>query len=204
MKQNSFTISPIRVGSFVDGCCGCLCIDGGDAVNRPENCWVKVLLRCCISCRLAGVRFAGGKSPGISAALTAALSFDYLFIPPYGTFNIGSLEGWLLLFLFIAAAILVVGRIQSILSEKQNRERKATFLYEMVAAIANQQTREGIAGAHCQPDPAKISGRIRPGSPERYGNNAASNRMRSRLPRSKTTKKTRPGAPHRFRPGADW
>ena len=30
---------------------------------------------------------------------------------------------------------------------RQNRERKATFLYEMVAAIANQQTREGIAGA---------------------------------------------------------
>jgi K+-sensing histidine kinase KdpD len=88
-----------------------------------------------------------GKIAGVSAALTAALTFDYLFIPPYGTFNIGSLEGWLLLFLFIAAAILVVGRIQSILWEGQNRERKATFLYEMVAAIANQQTREGIAGA---------------------------------------------------------
>jgi K+-sensing histidine kinase KdpD len=86
-----------------------------------------------------------GQIAGVSAALTAALSFDYLFIPPYGTFNIGSLEGWLLLFLFFAVSILVVGRIQSILGEMQNRERKATFLYEMVAAIANQQTREGIA-----------------------------------------------------------
>ncbi len=88
-----------------------------------------------------------GQLVGVSAALTAALSFDYLFILPYGTFNIGSLEGWLLLFLFIAMAILVVGRIQSILTEEQERERKATFLYEMVAAIANQPTREGIAGA---------------------------------------------------------
>jgi K+-sensing histidine kinase KdpD len=88
-----------------------------------------------------------GQLAGVSAALTAALSFDFLFIPPYGTFNIGSLEGWLLLFLFITASILVVGRIQTILWEERNRERKATFLFEMVAAIAREHTRARIAGA---------------------------------------------------------
>ena len=88
-----------------------------------------------------------GQLAGVSAALTAALAFDFLFIPPYGTFNIGSLEGWLLLFLFIAAAILVIGRIQSVFLDVQNRERKATFLFEMVAAIAKEQTRPGIARA---------------------------------------------------------
>ncbi len=88
-----------------------------------------------------------GQIAGVSAALTAALSFDFLFIPPYYTFTIGSLEGWLLLFLFIAASILVVGRFQAILWEEQTRGRKATFLYEVVASIANQQTREGIARA---------------------------------------------------------
>jgi hypothetical protein len=86
-----------------------------------------------------------GQIAGVSAALTAALCFDFLFIPPYHTFTIGRLEGWLLLFLFIATAILVVGRIQTILTEEHQRERKATFLFEMVAAIANQATREGIA-----------------------------------------------------------
>jgi K+-sensing histidine kinase KdpD len=98
-----------------------------------------------IPCGWCTVRW--GQIAGVSAALTAALSFDFLFIPPYGTFNIGSLEGWLLLFLFIAVSILVVGRFQTILGEEQNRERKATFLYEVVASIANQQTREGIARA---------------------------------------------------------
>lgn len=88
-----------------------------------------------------------GQPAGVIAALTAALSFDYLFIPPYGTFHIGSLEGWLLLILFIGMATLVVGRIQSILTEERERERKATFLYEVVAAISNQATREGIARA---------------------------------------------------------
>jgi K+-sensing histidine kinase KdpD len=87
-----------------------------------------------------------GQAAGVSAALAAGMFFDYLFIPPYGTFNIGSLEGWLLLFLFIAAAILVVGRIQSLLWEEQNRGRQAAFLYEMVAAIATQNSRQGIAG----------------------------------------------------------
>jgi hypothetical protein len=88
-----------------------------------------------------------GQLAGVSAAMTAALSFDYLFIPPYGTFHIGSLEGWLLLFLFIGMAILVVGRIQSILTEERERERKATFLFEVVAAISSQATREGVARA---------------------------------------------------------
>ncbi len=86
-----------------------------------------------------------GQIAGVSAALTAALSFDFLFIPPYGTFTIGSLEGWLLLFLFIGATILVIGRIQSTLSEWQNRERNATFLYEIVVAMASQANLEGIA-----------------------------------------------------------
>lgn len=86
-----------------------------------------------------------GQIAGVSAALTAALCFDFLFIPPYGTFTIGSLEGWLLWILFSAVSILVVGRIQTVLGDWQNRERKATFLYEMVAAMANQQSRQGIA-----------------------------------------------------------
>jgi K+-sensing histidine kinase KdpD len=98
-----------------------------------------------VPCGWCTVRW--GQMAGVSAALTAALSFDFFFIPPYNTLDIGSLEGWLLLFLFVAASTLVVGRFQAILSEEQNRERKATFLYEIVASFANQQTREGIARA---------------------------------------------------------
>jgi len=98
-----------------------------------------------VPCGWCTVRW--GQMAGVSAALTAALCFDFFFIPPYYTLDIGSLEGWLLLFLFIAASILVVGRFQAILGEEQNRGREATFLYEVVASIANQQTREGIARA---------------------------------------------------------
>ena len=36
-----------------------------------------------------------GQLPGISAALTAALAFDFLFIPPFYTFAVARLEGHL-------------------------------------------------------------------------------------------------------------
>ena len=52
-----------------------------------------------------------GQIAGISAAITAALSFDYLFIPPYGTFNIGSLEGWLIIIIFLLVAVVIVGAV---------------------------------------------------------------------------------------------
>ena len=82
-----------------------------------------------------------GQISGVSAALTAALLFDFLFIPPFYTFVIGSLEGWLMLVIFFAVAILVVGRIQDSLS----KAREATFMYELSSALANARTQEAVA-----------------------------------------------------------
>ena len=82
-----------------------------------------------------------GQVAGTSAALTAALLFDFLFIPPFYTFVIGSLEGWLLLVIFFGIAILVVGRIQDSLS----KAREATFMYELSSALANVGTQDAVA-----------------------------------------------------------
>lgn len=82
-----------------------------------------------------------GQESGVSAALTAALCFDFLFIPPFYTFVVGSLEGWLVLVIFFAVAILVVGRIQDSLS----KAREATFMYELSAALSNVRTQEAVA-----------------------------------------------------------
>jgi two-component system sensor histidine kinase KdpD len=86
-----------------------------------------------------------GKLAGASASLTAALAFDFFFIPPFYTFTIGSLEGWLLLVIFMAASIIIVGRVQSVILNERNRGHEATFMYELVAAISNLQSREAIA-----------------------------------------------------------
>jgi K+-sensing histidine kinase KdpD len=82
-----------------------------------------------------------GQLAGVSAALTAALLFDFLFIPPFYTFVVGSLEGWLVLVIFFAVAILVVGRIQDSLS----KAREATFMYELSSALANVRTQEAVS-----------------------------------------------------------
>jgi K+-sensing histidine kinase KdpD len=82
-----------------------------------------------------------GQVAGMSAALTAALCFDFLFIPPFYTFAVGSLESWLLLVIFLAIAIVVVGRIQDSLS----KAREATFMYELSSALANARTQDAVA-----------------------------------------------------------
>jgi K+-sensing histidine kinase KdpD len=82
-----------------------------------------------------------GQAAGMTAALTAALCFDFLFIPPFYTFAVGSLEGWLVIVIFLAIAIVVVGRIQNSLS----RAHEATFMYELSSALANLRTQDAVA-----------------------------------------------------------
>lgn len=93
---------------------------------------------------LAPIAWSASKwsqASGVSAALTAALCFDFLFIPPFYTFAVGSLEGWLVLVIFFAIAIVVVGRIQDSLS----RAREATFMYELSSALANVRSQDAVA-----------------------------------------------------------
>jgi two-component system, OmpR family, sensor histidine kinase KdpD len=82
-----------------------------------------------------------GLVPGIIAALTATLCFDFLFIPPFFTFTVGSLEGWLILVFFLGVAIFVVENIQSSLT----KAREAVFMYELSIALSSQRTQDAIA-----------------------------------------------------------
>ncbi|MGC1376238.1 MAG: DUF4118 domain-containing protein [Anaerolineales bacterium] len=86
-----------------------------------------------------------GQGPGMAAALTAALLFDFYFIPPFYTFAVGMLEGWLVLAIFLTVAIVVVGRIQTSLSKAQTSEREAIFMYELSTLLAIARTQEAVA-----------------------------------------------------------
>jgi K+-sensing histidine kinase KdpD len=82
-----------------------------------------------------------GQLPGIIAALAAALAFDFFFIPPFHTFTVGRLEGWLVLAIFLAVAIVVVGRINaSVLIA-----REAVFKSELCSILADSRTPEAVA-----------------------------------------------------------
>lgn len=88
-----------------------------------------------------------GQPAGISAALAAALTFDFFFIPPFFTFAVGQLEGWLVLSIFLAVAILVVGRIEDALSRAHTSERDAKLMYELGMALAGLRTRQAVLHA---------------------------------------------------------
>ena len=82
-----------------------------------------------------------GLLPGLSAALAAAMCFDFLFIPPFNTFVIGRLEGWLVLVIFLVVAVLVVEQIQASLT----KAHEAVFMYELSSALAGKRTQEAVA-----------------------------------------------------------
>lgn len=86
-----------------------------------------------------------GQWPGVCAAVSAFLCFDFFFIPPYYTFNVGSVEGWLVLIIFLIVAVAIIGRIQYGLSQAQQREREAIFMYELSVALAGVDRQEDVA-----------------------------------------------------------
>jgi K+-sensing histidine kinase KdpD len=88
-----------------------------------------------------------GQLPGVCAALMAGLMFDFFFIPPFYTFTVGSLDGWMALAIFAFVAVVIIGRIQTGLSLAQRREREATFMFELTARLVNAHSQEEIARA---------------------------------------------------------
>jgi len=86
-----------------------------------------------------------GQLSGMAASITATLVFDFFFIPPYGTFNIGSLEGWLILIIFLIVSGVVVGQIQSVIYQAKMSEREAVIMYELVSGLTTLRSRESIA-----------------------------------------------------------
>jgi K+-sensing histidine kinase KdpD len=91
-----------------------------------------------------------GHGPGLVAAVGAALAFDFFFIPPFFTFAVGRLESWLVLVIFLAVAVIIVGGFQSVLSRAQTSERDARFMsellmYEVSGSLAGRRTPEAVA-----------------------------------------------------------
>ena len=86
-----------------------------------------------------------GQLAGMCAAVTAFLTFNFFFIPPFYTFQIGSVEGWLILIIFLGVATVIVGRIQYGLQRAHVREREALFMYELSTALAGARTSEAVA-----------------------------------------------------------
>ncbi len=88
-----------------------------------------------------------GQGAGVCAAVSSALTFDFFFIPPYYTFAVGRLEGWLVLAIFLVVSIVVIGRIQTGYTRALNSEREAILMYEMSSSLAGLRTQQAVVHA---------------------------------------------------------
>jgi two-component system sensor histidine kinase KdpD len=89
-----------------------------------------------------------GLGPGITAALSAFLAFNYLFIRPYYTFTVHRPSDLVVLVVFLIVAVVIsqlVGRAQAGVRTATAREREATRLYELSTALAGLHDNREIA-----------------------------------------------------------
>lgn len=84
-----------------------------------------------------------GLGPGLLAAFTSFLAFNYFFIPPLYTLVVHRTQDVVVLaiFLIIAAIInVLVGRAQAGMAQARSREQEAISLYELSTALAGVRT----------------------------------------------------------------
>ncbi len=86
-----------------------------------------------------------GRIPGASAALSAALCFDFFFVPPFFTFRTDSLEGWLLLGIFMLIALAVVGRTVEQFTAISRRVSDHSLLSDLLQNLGSLRSREEMA-----------------------------------------------------------
>jgi two-component system sensor histidine kinase KdpD len=95
-----------------------------------------------------GLATAGlGQGPGIVAAVLAFLAFNFLFVPPYYTLRVLHADNVLALIVFLAVAVVtnqLVGRTRRSLELATEREREATRLYELTAALMGVTSLDAI------------------------------------------------------------
>jgi K+-sensing histidine kinase KdpD len=90
---------------------------------------------------IVGITLRWGGLPGSCAALASAMLFDFFFIPPFFTFVVGGLEGWLMLGIFLGVSVVVVNRIQLNLV----RLHDSIFLSELSAALSVTRSSDAVA-----------------------------------------------------------
>ena len=91
-----------------------------------------------------------GLAAGITGAVTAFLSFNYLFIEPYYTFNVHHTGDWAVLGVFLGMAVMIselMGRARINLALAQAREAEAVQLFELGTLLARARDEKAVAQA---------------------------------------------------------
>ena len=114
-----------------------------------------------------------GQVPGIVAAVLSFLAFNYLFVPPYYSLRVLHADNVVALVVFLVVAVVtnqLVGRTRRSLELATEREREATRLYELSAALMGVTDAQAMAQivSHqvqiiCHPSYLELQLRVDPG-----------------------------------------
>jgi len=90
----------------------------------------------------------GGFTPGITSALFSFFAFNYFFIKPYYTLAVHRPLDLVILIIFLVVSVVLsrlVGQAQAGLAAANAREREATQLYELSAALTGLHDENTVA-----------------------------------------------------------
>lgn len=88
-----------------------------------------------------------GLWPSLCAALTAILAFDFFFIPPYYTFTVGGIEGWLALGVLALVAVVLVITIEQGLTRARASQHDGVYMSDLSLALAGLKTQDAVVHA---------------------------------------------------------
>jgi two-component system sensor histidine kinase KdpD len=89
-----------------------------------------------------------GLIPGVLAAMTAFLAFNFYFIQPYHTFAVHKTLDLITLIIFLVVAVLIsqlIGQTRRGMQLARSREWEATRMYELISALSGLQDSNSIA-----------------------------------------------------------
>src|SRR5215207_10134301 len=93
------------------------------------------------------VALALGSGPATLAAILSFLAFNFVFIPPYYTFDIAHSDHVLALFVYLGVAVItgqLVARVRTRTEIAERERRRIGLLYELNAALVGSLTPDAI------------------------------------------------------------
>ena len=85
----------------------------------------------------------GGYAGGLAGVVTGFLVYDYAFIPPYYTLNVGAAQNWVALGVYVVVMVSVaqvVGRFQAARSEAQQRAFETQRLFDLSELLVEEKS----------------------------------------------------------------
>jgi two-component system, OmpR family, sensor histidine kinase KdpD len=85
----------------------------------------------------------GGYAGGLASVAAGFLVYDYAFIPPYYTLDVGAGQNWVALGVYVAVMLLVaqvVGRFQAARSEAQQRALETQRLFDLSELLVEERS----------------------------------------------------------------